>query len=548
MNVRIAAIATLGNSLIISLIIIVIVDACVLIVKKRNLNMLPLVTMMLSFDIFFLLVYSFVNDYFNLVYVWSYDSLSTPLVYKFVAIWAGESGSIITWMVLNSLFLFLYRVKTDKAPGKDFIASMAMATAITLVFIVIVQSLNPFQVDVPIFPLGGGLNVELQSPFMIWHPLFMFLAYAAFLIPFTNTSASILTRSEGTGDAYHQAFNKTVLKLGWLILTIGISLGAYWAKTTSNWGSYWDWDPVETVSLVPWFFSTSYFHAMTFSKKKKSIADINMILIFTSIVFSTLLVRGGGLISLHAFTGTSNLVLWVIIVGLFVLVASFSIIYKMLDHLASEYNKRELLVDDASYLFFMVLAFIALFGLVVTPFTAGLSTFMQIVPVSLNPNYFSTGELVPAIDLALSLIFCSLMQKYKINSITLIILVSIACGIGFSLVVDMTTGVFINPLISIYVLLMLATVLAIVNNCFDRKRAGAKIKFNGRLVVHAGISFILIGTLSGTNAFQDFAYFTGFFILVGGMVLSILVDLARSRKITEVEVESTHVPADDPSD
>jgi len=547
-NLKIAAIANLGNFLIICSIIIAIVDTCILIGKNKNINMLPLVIMIFSFDIFFLLVYCFVNDYFNFVYVWSYNSVSTPLAYKFVAIWAGESGSIITWMVLNSIFLFLYRVKTDRESGRKFIISMAMASTITLVFTVILQYMNPFEIAAPILPTGGGLNVELQSPFLIWHPVFMFLAYAAFLIPFTTTASSILTRSEDTGDVYHQTFIKNALKIGWLVLTIGISLGAYWAKTTANWGSYWGWDPIETVSLVPWFISTAYFHAITFPKKKKSVANLNVILIFTSIIFSTLVTRGGGLISLHAFTGTSDLSVWVIIVGVFALVASFLIIYKMLDHLGSDYKIKKLLVDDVSYLFFMILAFIALFGLVITPLTAALSTFMQVYAVTLNPNFFSTSELIPAVGLAITLIYCSLMQKYRITLITLIVLVSIACGIVFSFAVLITSGIFINPLISIYTLSLIAAVLAIVRNLFDGKPTPAMFKINGKLVVHAGISFILIGTLTGVNIFQDFVYFCGFFMLVGGMVLSILVNLVKSRKNKVVEVQPTHVPTNDPSD
>ena len=47
--------------------------------------------------------------------------------------------------------------------------------------------------------------------------------------------------------------------VGFVFLTIGIILGAVWAKYA--WGGYWSWDPKETWSLITWLIYAAYLHA-----------------------------------------------------------------------------------------------------------------------------------------------------------------------------------------------------------------------------------------------------------------------------------------------
>lgn len=42
-----------------------------------------------------------------------------------------------------------------------------------------------------------------------------------------------------------------LIRLGWGFLTMGLAMGALWAKEA--WGDYWMWDPKETWALVTWF-------------------------------------------------------------------------------------------------------------------------------------------------------------------------------------------------------------------------------------------------------------------------------------------------------
>ena len=193
LNIKIIAISFIGNFLIISTIIITIVDLFYLIRFRRNIYLLASLSMSFTISLFLLLEYCFLNDYYDFIYVWSYSKSTLPIIYKMVAIWAGEAGSIMTWMLFNSIIIFFYRLKNQIKDDIIFIISVIISLLISSIFLVILFSYEPFQIQTPfIFPNGLGLNQLLISPFMIWNPLFTFIAYAIFLIPFTISIIEII--------------------------------------------------------------------------------------------------------------------------------------------------------------------------------------------------------------------------------------------------------------------------------------------------------------------------------------------------------------------
>jgi len=453
LNIKILVISFLGNILIISTILITAVDLFYLLKAKRNIYLLSSLSMTFSISLFFLLEYCFVNDYFDIIYVWSYSKTTLPLIYKFVAIWAGEAGSIMTWMVFNTIVIFFYRLKNQNRDDIVFIMSTILSMLISSVFLIILFVYNPFQIETPIiFPNGLGLNPLLLSPFMIWHPLFTFIAYSIFLIPFTISIIRMVSPNLSLQNTYQKSFYDFSLKFGWFVLTLSIGLGAYWAKVALTWGRYWGWDPVETVSLIPWFFSTAYFHTKTFKKINSKLVKINVILIFLSIIFSTLITRGGGLTSLHAFTGESNLIIWTLIVGSILVGFSLYVIYDTLNSLSENYKKTRLFLDYLSYLSLFMLAFVCTFGLLISPLTYFLSLFSNINVLYVGTEYFILTTLILASVLAISLVFCSLYGVYKLKVIAITLAIGGILQTIISFVVFSISGVWINPVISIFII------------------------------------------------------------------------------------------------
>ena len=109
----------------------------------------------------------------------------------------------------------------------------------------------------------------------------------------------------------------------WFFLTLGILLGSIWAYYELGWGGFWFWDPVENVSLMPWFALTTLLHCILVLEKKKILTSWAMILSIATFALSmsgTFLVRSGILNSVHTFANDPER-------GLFILIFLFTLIF-----------------------------------------------------------------------------------------------------------------------------------------------------------------------------------------------------------------------------
>lgn len=150
---------------------------------------------------------------------------------------------------------------------------------------------------------GSGLNPLLQNYWMVIHPPTLFLGFASTLIPFAYLITGLLTGK--TTEWIRPATPWNLLTA--LVLGTGILMGGYWAYETLSFGGYWNWDPVENSSLVPWLTCIGSLHAFVAWNQKKSqlrYAYLLVILTFLMVLYSTFLTRSGilGDASVHSFT------------------------------------------------------------------------------------------------------------------------------------------------------------------------------------------------------------------------------------------------------
>jgi cytochrome c biogenesis factor len=458
----------------------------------------------------------------------NFSNSALPLVYKIVFIWAGEHGSILTWTVFNSVIIYFYRIKKQNKQDLIFIRSVLISLIISIIFLIILFSLNTFEVSLsPIFENGNpnmdpSLDPILMSPFMIWHPFFMFIAYAIFLIPFTITIAEISTRNSELLNSFTQEFYNFSIKFGWLVLTLSIGLGAYWAKIALNWGRYWGWDQVETASLIPWLFTTAFFHTLIFKKKNPNLIKINVGLIFFSIIYSTLITRGG-ISPLHSYTGATELVIWTVLVGLILTSFSLYVIYIVLDYLMEEFRRKKLFFDYLSYLFLFGLSFVCIFGLFITPLTNILSTYFPLDIRYIGSDFYIITGLILTAGLAITLIFCSLWEYFKLMRIGLVIISGFLVQSVLSLLILLISGLWINPIVGIYIISIISSFYKFTRNISMKKGIAYFFRMNSKTIIHLGISFILVGLIipSILEIFQDVFLITGFFLLLLGIIPSI---------------------------
>ena len=110
------------------------------------------------------------------------------------------------------------------------------------------------------------LPPALQSPWFIPHVLAYFVGYGALLLATVSAAASLAsseaepeTPTRSSPDIGYRRVMHSAIIAGYGAMTIGLVLGAVWAKEA--WGDYWTWDPKECWALVSWLAYGIYFHA-----------------------------------------------------------------------------------------------------------------------------------------------------------------------------------------------------------------------------------------------------------------------------------------------
>jgi cytochrome c-type biogenesis protein CcmF len=288
---------------------------------------------------------------FNIEYVAAYTSRNLPPYYVFSALWAGQKGSLLFWATVLSLFASLAQLLTSRRYA-HLMPHVAGVTSSVVAFFVSVMLFgsNPFE-RLPFTPADGrGLNPQLQNVGMVIHPPMLYLGYISITIPFAFAIAALLTRRLDTG--WIQAIRKWTL-VSWLFLSIGITLGMWWAYDELGWGGYWAWDPVENASLLPWLTMTAFLHSVMIQEKRGMLKRWNLGLIigtFLLSIFGTFITRSGVIASVHSFTQSN--------VGYFFLgflvvaaVLSFTLLYTRWPELEAEVQLESMLSREAAFLF-----------------------------------------------------------------------------------------------------------------------------------------------------------------------------------------------------
>jgi cytochrome c-type biogenesis protein CcsB len=111
-------------------------------------------------------------------------------------------------------------------------------------------------------PVLGPVAASLKSFWLYIHVYFAWLAFGAFALALGAGVLYLLKERDarrGGRDTVYERFPSLdrldeltfrFLVFGFIMDAVMIASGAIWGKDL--WGSYWNWDPVETWSLVSW--------------------------------------------------------------------------------------------------------------------------------------------------------------------------------------------------------------------------------------------------------------------------------------------------------
>ena len=354
---------------------------------------------LLSFFATIILTQLLMTSNFDVDYVAHYTSQETPLIYKFTALWAGQSGSLLFWLFILSLYAIIAILQNQRSQLKLMPWVMIVLVTVQLFFLILVNFItNPFAPTETDFVIanGLGLNPLLQNATMAIHPPMLYLGFVGFTVPFAFSIAAMAQRDM---NALWMRTVRQWLLFVWLMLSIGVMLGGWWAYQELGWGGYWAWDPVENASFMPWLAGTALLHSVMIQEKKDMLKVWNMVLIiitFTLCIFGTFLTRSGIMSSVHSFTASS---LGPIFLGFvfFILVVSFGLMSQRMQLLRSKKRIESFSSRESGFLFnnvvFIVMCFAVLWGTLFpviseavrgTKITVGAPFFNQInIPIGL---------------------------------------------------------------------------------------------------------------------------------------------------------------------
>ncbi len=248
------------------------------------------------------LTWAFVVSDFSVKLVFTNSHSMKPLIYKYTGVWSNHEGSLLLWVLVMAVCGLLVAV-TRNALGERFRNRVLSVQGFVVLgfFAFLLFTSNPFARLAPAPTEGQGMNPLLQDMGLAVHPPLLYAGYVGFSIAFAFAVAGMLENR--IGPDWARAIRPWVVG-AWIFLTLGITMGSYWAYYELGWGGWWFWDPVENASLMPWLAGTALFHSILVVMKRDALRAWTLFLAvaaFSLSIIGTFIVRSGVITSVHAF-------------------------------------------------------------------------------------------------------------------------------------------------------------------------------------------------------------------------------------------------------
>ena len=287
----------------------------------RTIRAIAAVQGALTLVAFVMLLLVFARSDMSVALVFENSHSAKPFIYKVAGAWGNHEGSMLLWVTVLSVAGAFFALLSRRTSDRTAIAALGAQATLALGFYAfLLIASNPFARLFPAPSDGQGLNPLLQDPGLAFHPPTLYFGYVGLSIAFSLAVGALLTNEVDARLA--RAMRPWVLG-AWILLTLGITAGSYWAYYELGWGGYWFWDPVENASLMPWLAATALLHSINVLAARGALKAWTMMLAviaFSMSMVGTFLVRSGILTSVHAFAidpqrGTFLLGLLAIYVG-----------------------------------------------------------------------------------------------------------------------------------------------------------------------------------------------------------------------------------------
>ena len=316
---------------------------------------------------FLLYVYLALTDNFSVSYIAQHSNSLLPNFYKVTSIWSAHEGSMFLWIIFLSLWGFIFNLSTDRDLKVKNLSIGIISIIIVGFQLFLLITSNPFEVVLPFAPENGAdINPVLQDPALAIHPPTLYLGYVGFVIPFAYALAFLINKDQ---SIEWEKKVKSWSVMAWVFLTIGISLGSWWAYYELGWGGYWFWDPVENVALMPWLAATAFLHSLSVASKSNVLRIWTLLLsiiVFSLSLFGAFIVRSGIIDSIHSFANDPQRGMYLLAFIAVILFVSLGLFASRLNMFESSKNIKALSKESfisLNNIFFGVLIFSTMMGI-----------------------------------------------------------------------------------------------------------------------------------------------------------------------------------------
>ena len=248
------------------------------------------------------LIHAFVTSDFSVANVAANSHTDKPMLYKVAGAWGSHEGSMLLWCLALTGYGAAAAILSGGLPRglrAVMVTTQGLLGAVFLAYTVFAS--NPLDRLAAAPVEGRSLNPLLQDPALAVHPPFLYAGYVGMSVVFSLAVAALV---EGRVEAAWARWVRPWALAAWSLLTVGITLGSFWAYYELGWGGWWFWDPVENASFMPWLVATALLHSAIVTEKRGALGGWTVFLALAAFTFSMLgafLVRSGVLTSVHAF-------------------------------------------------------------------------------------------------------------------------------------------------------------------------------------------------------------------------------------------------------
>lgn len=453
---------------------------------------------------FVCLVMAFLNDDFSLKYVSQNSNTALPDHYKISAVWAAHEGSLLLWALILAGWTAAVALFSRSLPLVLTARILSVLGAISVGFaLFLLLTSNPFERLLPMAPMeGADLNPLLQDIGLIIHPPMLYMGYVGFAVPFAFAIAALIG---GQFDSAWARWSRPWINLAWVFLTIGITLGSWWAYYELGWGGWWFWDPVENASLMPWLVGTALMHSVSATEKRgvfRSWTLLLAIFAFSLSLLGTFLVRSGILTSVHAFASDPErgvfmlMFLAIVIGGSLMLFALRGPAMRKVAAYSGWSREVMLLINNVILVSAMTMILIG----TLYPLVADV---LELGKISVGPPYFNfffvplTFGLVVAMGIAVFTKWKSTESRLILSKIPGPLLLAIICGgvFPFYLATDYSFSIVAGLTIFMTVWLIATIAVDLIDKVGTNIKRVAKLSYSylGMQLAHTGLAICVLG-------------------------------------------------------